>query len=207
MNEELTNLIEGIETANNIKQYDEGLADVVKGAGRAIANVFGTKAGAAQRNLQAAQQNQQAAQDQAAANQANANLVNAQQAAQQILKTLQNDITKTKVGNVVKSAGKTLANGVTNAAQAVKNSKFAQGAKNLAKAGAAVGSRMMGGNEIDQQNAANAVDNVTNAVEKAAKGVKDFKDKVSNAAHGEAKTASEQKNAEKQQQKQQGGNK
>ena len=207
MNEELKNLLEGIETANSIKQYDEGLADVVKGAGRAIVNVFGTKAGAAQRNLQAAQQNQQAAQDQAAANQANANLVNAQQAAQQILKTLQNDITKTKVGNVVKSAGKTLANGVTNAAQAVKNSKFAQGAKNLAKAGAAVGSRMMGGNEIDQQNAANAVDNVTNAVEKAAKGVKDFKGKVSNAAHGSAETKSEQKNAEKQQQKQQGGNK
>ena len=89
MNEELTNLLEGIETANNIKQYEEGLADVVKGAGRAIANAFGTKAGAAQRNLKAAQ-------DQAAANQANANLVNAQQAAQQILKTLQNDITKTK---------------------------------------------------------------------------------------------------------------
>lgn len=184
MNEELTNLLEGIETANNIKQYDEGLADVVKGAGRAIANAFGTKAGAAQRNLQAAQQNQQAAQDQAAANQANANLVNAQQAAQQILKTLQNDITKTKVGNFVKGVGQGLANG----------------AKNLAKAGAAVGSKMMGGNEIDQQQASNTVDNV-------AQGVKDLKNKASNAAHGEAKTASEQKNAEKQQQKQQGGNK
>ena len=73
MNEELTNLLEGIETANNFKQYDEGLADVVKGAGRAIANVFGTKAGAAQRDLKAAQQNQQAAQNQAAAAQANAN--------------------------------------------------------------------------------------------------------------------------------------
>ena len=36
---------------------------------------------------------------------------------------------------------------------------------------------------------------------------KDLKNKASNAAHGEAKTASEQKNAEKQQQKQQGGNK
>ena len=177
MNEELKNLLEGIETANNIKQYDEGLADVVKGAGRAIANVFGTKVGAAQRNLQAAQ-------DQAAANQANANLVNAQQAAQQILKTLQNDITKTKVGNFVKGVGQGLANG----------------AKNLAKAGAAVGSKMMGGNEIDQQQASNTVDNVT-------QGVKDLKNKASNAAHGEAKTASEQKNAEKQQQKQQGGNK
>ena len=130
MNEELTNLLEGIETANNIKQYEEGLADVVKGAGRAIANVFGTKAGAAQ--------------DQAAANQANANLVNAQQAAQQILKTLQNDIAKAKVGNCVKGAGNALANG----------------AKKLAKAGAAVGARMMGGNEIDQQQAANVVDNV-----------------------------------------------
>lgn len=176
MNEELTNLLEGIETANNIKQYEEGLADVVKGAGRAIANAFGTKAGAAQRNLKAAQ-------DQAAANQANANLVNAQQAAQQILKTLQNDITKTKVGNVVKGAGKALANG----------------AKNLAKAGAAVGARMMGGNEIDQQQAANVVDNV-------AQGAKDLKSKASNAAHGEAKTASEKDNAKNQQQKQQGGN-
>lgn len=182
MNEELTNLLEGIEIANNIKQYDEGLADVVKGAGRAIANAFGTKAGAAQRNLKAAQQNQQAAQDQAAANQANANLVTAQQAAQQILKTLQNDITKTKVGNVVKGAGKALANGV----------------KNLAKAGAAEGAKMKGGNAIDQQQAANTVDN-------AVQGAKDLKNKVSNTAHGEAKTASEQKNAEKQQQKQQGG--
>ena len=176
MNEELTNLLEGIETANNIKQYEEGLADVVNGAGRAIANAFGTKAGAAQRNLKAAQ-------DQAAANQANANLVNAQQAAQQILKTLQNDITKTKVGNVVKGAGKALANG----------------AKNLAKAGAAVGARMMGGNEIDQQQAAKVVDNV-------AQGAKDLKSKASNAAHGEAKTASEKDNAKNQQQKQQGGN-
>ena len=176
MNEELTNLLEGIETANNIKQYEEGLADVVKGAGRAIANAFGTKAGAAQRNLKAAQ-------DQAAANQANANLVNAQQAAQQILKTLQNDITKTKVGNVVKGAGKALANG----------------AKNLAKAGAAVGARMTGGNEIDQQQAANVVDNV-------AQGAKDLKSKASNAAHGEAKTASEKDNAKNQQQKRQGGN-
>lgn len=57
MNEELTNLLEGIETANNFKQYDEGLADVVKGAGRAIANVFGTKAGAAQNQAAAAQAN------------------------------------------------------------------------------------------------------------------------------------------------------
>ena len=183
MNEELTNLLEGIETANNIKQYEEGLADVVKGAGRAIANAFGTKAGAAQRDLKAAQQNQQAAQDQAAANQANASLVNAQQAAQQILKTLQNDITKTKVGNFVKGAGKALANG----------------AKNLAKAGAAAGSKMMGGNEIDQQQASNVVDNV-------AQGAKDLKSKASNAAHGEAKTASEKDNAKNQQQKQQGGN-
>lgn len=169
MNEELTNLLEGIETANNIKQYEEGLGDLVHKAGNAIKNVFGTKAGAAQ--------------DQAAANQANANLVNAQQAAQQILKTLQNDITKTKVGNVVKGAGKALANG----------------AKNLAKAGAAVGARMMGGNEIDQQQAANVVDNV-------AQGAKDLKSKASNAAHGEAKTASEKDNAKNQQQKQQGGN-
>ena len=86
MNEELKNLLEGIETANNIKQYDEGLADVVKGAGRAIANVFGTKVGAAQRNLQAAQQNQQAAQ----INQDTANLqaASADQVAQPIIDLL-----------------------------------------------------------------------------------------------------------------------
>lgn len=62
MNEELTNLLEGIETANTIKQYDEGLGDLVHKAGNAIKNVFGTKAGAAQRAQADAQQNLQAAQ-------------------------------------------------------------------------------------------------------------------------------------------------
>ena len=62
MNEELTNLLEGIETANNIKQYEEGFGDIVQAAGRGIAKVFGTSAGAAQRSQAAAQQKLQTAQ-------------------------------------------------------------------------------------------------------------------------------------------------
>lgn len=91
MNEELTNFLEGIETANNIKQYDEGLADVVKGAGRAIANVFGTKAGAAQRAQADAQKNLQTAQANQQANQINAqaNAISASDAAQNIINLLQ----------------------------------------------------------------------------------------------------------------------
>lgn len=91
MNEELTNLLEGIETANTIKQYDEGLADVVKGAGRAIANVFGTKAGAAQRAQADAQKNLQTAQANQQANQINAqaNAISASDAAQNIINLLQ----------------------------------------------------------------------------------------------------------------------
>ncbi len=76
MNEELTNLLEGIETANNIQQYEEGLGDQIHKAGNAIKNLLGTKAGAAQRaqadaqkNLQTAQANQQANQMNAEANQ------------------------------------------------------------------------------------------------------------------------------------------
>lgn len=63
MNEELTNLLEGIETANNIKQYEEGLGDVVHKIGTGIKNVFGTKAGAAQRAVADAQTNAQTAQN------------------------------------------------------------------------------------------------------------------------------------------------
>lgn len=174
--EESLDFVDAIDFANGLRPYEEGLGDVAHKIGTGIKNFFGTKAGAAQRAAADAQTAQQTAQNQTAANQANASLATAQQAAQQILKTLQNDITKTKVGNVVKGAGKALANG----------------AKNLAKAGAAVGAQMMGGNEIDQQQAANKVDNVV-------QGAKDLKNKVSNAAHGEAKTASEQENAKSQQ--------
>lgn len=172
---ESLDFVDAIDFAKNLRPYEEGLGDVAHKIGTGIKNFFGTKAGAAQRAAADAQTAQQTAQNQAAANQANANLVSAQQAAQQILKTLQNDITKTKVGNVVKGAGKAVANG----------------AKNLAKAGVAAGAKMMGGNEIDQQQAANTVDN-------AVQGAKDLKNKVSNAAHGEAKTASEQENAKNQ---------
>lgn len=80
MNEELTNLLEGIETANNIKKYDEVLGDLVHKAGNAIKNVFGTKAGAAQRDFDDAKQNLQTAQlnQQAAALNAQANQINGQ---------------------------------------------------------------------------------------------------------------------------------
>lgn len=86
MNEELTNLLEGIETANNIKQYDEGLGDIVHKAGNAIKNIFGTKAGAAQRANADAQTAQQTAQ----INQDTANLqaASADQVAQQIIDLL-----------------------------------------------------------------------------------------------------------------------
>lgn len=67
MNEELTNLLEGIETANNIQQYEEGLGDIAHKIGTGIKDAFGTKAGAAQRantdaqtKLNTARTNQQA---------------------------------------------------------------------------------------------------------------------------------------------------
>lgn len=91
MNEELTNLLEGIETANNIKQYEEGLGDLVHKAGNAIKNVFGTKAGAAQRAQADAQQNLQNAQASQQANlmNAQANAISASDAAQNIINLLQ----------------------------------------------------------------------------------------------------------------------
>lgn len=91
MNEELTNLLEGIETANNIKQYEEGLGDVAHKIGTGIKNVFGTKAGAAQRANADAQQNLQTAQANQQANQINAqaNAISASDAAQNIINLLQ----------------------------------------------------------------------------------------------------------------------
>lgn len=91
MNEELTNLLEGIETANNIKQYEEGLGDVIHKIGTGIKNVFGTKAGAAQRAQADAQKNLQTAQANQQANQMNAqaNAISASDAAQNIINLLQ----------------------------------------------------------------------------------------------------------------------
>ena len=86
MNEELTNILEGIETANNIKQYEEGLGDVAHKIGTGIKNFFGTKAGAAQRanaDAQVAQQTAQTNQDTA-----NIQAASADQAAQQIIDLL-----------------------------------------------------------------------------------------------------------------------
>ena len=91
MNKELTNILEGIETANNIKQYEEGLGDVVHKIGTGIKNVFGTKAGAAQRAQADAQKNLQTAQANQQANQINAkaNAISASDAAQNIINLLQ----------------------------------------------------------------------------------------------------------------------
>ena len=91
MNKELTNILEGIETANNIKQYEEGLGDVVHKIGTGIKNVFGTKASAAQRAQADAQKNLQTAQANQQANQINAkaNAISASDAAQNIINLLQ----------------------------------------------------------------------------------------------------------------------
>lgn len=69
MNEELTNLLEGIETANNIQQYEEAfnLKDKIHTVGNAIKNALGSQAGQAgrantdaQTALNTAKTNQQA---------------------------------------------------------------------------------------------------------------------------------------------------
>lgn len=49
MNEELTNILEGIETANNIQQYEEGAKDLIHRAGNFIKNTFGSESGQASR--------------------------------------------------------------------------------------------------------------------------------------------------------------
>lgn len=91
MNEELTNILEGIETANNIQQYEEGLGDVAHKIGTGIKNFFGTKAGAAQRAQADAQQNLQTAQANLQASQINAqaNEISAPDVAQNIINLLQ----------------------------------------------------------------------------------------------------------------------
>lgn len=172
MNSDIENLVEGLETANALKPYDEGVGDVIHKAGNAIKNFFGTSAGAAQRAKADAQVAQQTRQDNEAAV---AMTANPMQTAQSIMKILKNDITKTKVGNVASAAVKGLGNAAKNGA---------------ANALSAI-SRATGGNEIDSQKAGEAVDNVVN-------NVKNGVNKISNAAKGQAKTDSENKNAEKQ---------
>lgn len=125
MNEELTNILEGIETANNIKQYDEGLADVVKGAGRAIANAFGTSASAAQRNQAAAQQKLQTAQ----ANQQTQQVKNQTNAL--------DDITLAKnLNDIVTKALKIAGDGLTNAQNQQMQKNADKGEQEAVKNGA-----------------------------------------------------------------------
>lgn len=59
---ESLDFVDAIDFANNLRQYDEGVADVVSKVGTGIKNFFGTSAAAAQRNQAAAQQAQQTAQ-------------------------------------------------------------------------------------------------------------------------------------------------
>lgn len=78
MDKELTSLLEGIETASNIQQYDEGFWGGVKGAIKGAFNGQGVKAGAAagsaQQNANNAQKSaQKANKDQEKQNQANQN--------------------------------------------------------------------------------------------------------------------------------------
>lgn len=58
---ELYDLTEGIETANALKPYDEGLGDVVNAVKTGVKNFFGTKNAASQRNLDNAKVKQQTA--------------------------------------------------------------------------------------------------------------------------------------------------
>lgn len=99
MNEELTNILEGIETANNIQQYEEGLGDIIHKAGNVVKNIFGTKAGAAQRAQADAQQNLQTAQASQQASQMNAqaNAISGPEAAQNIINILQKSFKKAQV--------------------------------------------------------------------------------------------------------------
>lgn len=172
MNSDIENLVEGLEAANALRPYDEGVGDVIHKAGNAIKNFFGTSAGAAQRAKADAQVTQQTRQDNEAAV---AMTVDPMQAAQSIMKILKNDITKTKVGNAASAAVKGIGNaaktGVANALSAI--------------------SKATGGGEIDSQKAGEAVDNAVN-------NVKNSVNKISNAAKGQAKTDSEKKNTEKQ---------
>ena len=192
--EESLDFVDAIDFANGLRPFEEGLGDVAHKIGTGIKNFFGTKAGAAQRANADAQTAQQTAQNQAAANQANANIVSAQQAAQQILKTLQSDITKTKVGNVVKGAAGAVGKGLATAAKGT--GKFVAGA--VTAAGDAITNP--NSNAITKKAAfQNGVEKTQNAIDNVAQGAKDLKNKISNAAHGEAKTASEQENAKNQQ--------
>lgn len=105
MNGELTNILEGIETANNIKKYDEiNVGDIVQSAGRHIKNFLSTSASAAQRNQAAAQQKLQTAQ----ANQQTQQVKNQTNAL--------DDITLAKnLNDIVTKALKIAGDGLTNA--------------------------------------------------------------------------------------------
>lgn len=59
---ESLDFVDAIDFANNLRPYDEGVADALKWVGRQAKNIFGTSAAAAQRNQAAAQQAQQTAQ-------------------------------------------------------------------------------------------------------------------------------------------------
>lgn len=147
MNEELTNLLEGIETANNIQQYEEGLGDVVHKIGTGIKNVFGTKAGAAQRAVADAQTNAQTAQANADAQAMNNKVaaLSGPEAAQQIINLLNNAFKKDQ--KLQDKANKQAAKDQKNADVAAQTAKNAKAdAKTAQQAAAASNATAQGDN-------------------------------------------------------------
>lgn len=88
---DIDSLIEGLETANNIKHYDEGVADVINNGVRAVKNFFGTSADAAKRNNAAAAEKQQTAATNANTEQTQSPADAAQQIINLLNKALKND--------------------------------------------------------------------------------------------------------------------
>lgn len=90
MNNDINELLEGIETANELHPYDEGLADIGHAIKRGVQNLFGASKDAAVRN-QAAEQEKA---DTAATNAETEQLTPAPQAAAQIIDLLNKALKK-----------------------------------------------------------------------------------------------------------------
>lgn len=146
--EESLDFVDAIDFANGLRNYDEGAKDVIHAIGNGFKKVFGSNAGAAQRNfddakqnLQTAQLNQQAAALNAQANQMNAQLnqkANAQ--ANQQTKNQTNaldDITLAKnLNDIVTKALKIAGDGLTNAQNQQMQKNADKGEQEAVKNGA-----------------------------------------------------------------------
>lgn len=97
--EESLDFVDAIDFANNLHPYEEGAADYIHKGVNFVKNVFGTKAGAAQRAQADAQQNLQTAQANQQASQMNAqaNSISGPEAAQNIINILQKSFKKAQV--------------------------------------------------------------------------------------------------------------